>query len=255
MTTVTIPQGRMAKPVAPWSSPIAVVRPVMIQRWEDLTFLHRPVPPQSVQRLLPSGLRADTFDEMAWVGLIAFRLTVTMPGLRPLPWASSCPEINVRTYVVGPDGRRGIWFLSLEASRLGAVLAARSWYRLPYMWARMQMARRDGLVQYRAERRWPGPSHPRAAITVALADPVEAESLLPLERFLLARWRMYSRAVDGGLAATTVQHEAWPVLRARVLSLEEDLTAAAGLTLDPGTWVAHYSPGVESRFAHREHVR
>ena len=60
-----------------------------------------------------------------------------------MPWASRFSEMNVRTYVRGPDGHRGIWFLSLDASRLGAVAMARRTYRLPYMWARME-TRRSG---------------------------------------------------------------------------------------------------------------
>lgn len=116
----------------PWYAPERISRPVMLHRWESLSFLHWPYPADSVQALLPPGLHVDTFDGAAWVGLIPFRLTVTLPGVPPLPWLSSCPEINVRTYVRGPDGRTGIWFLSLEASRLDAVLTARQAYGLPW---------------------------------------------------------------------------------------------------------------------------
>ena len=51
------------------------------------------------------------------------------------PWCSRFPETNVRTYVVGPDGRDGLWSFSLDAARLEPVLVARSTYALPYMWS------------------------------------------------------------------------------------------------------------------------
>ena len=113
--------------------PYPVKRPVMYQNWESLTFLHRPLPPEVVRRLLPQGLELDTYDGAAWIGLTPFLLT----GLRPprvsaLPWISRFPEMNVRTYVRGPDGERGIWFFSLEADRLAAVVGARLSYGLPY---------------------------------------------------------------------------------------------------------------------------
>lgn len=42
-------------------------------------------------------------------------------------------EVNVRLYGVDGQGRRGVVFLSLEASSLPAVLAARALFSLPCM--------------------------------------------------------------------------------------------------------------------------
>ena len=124
---------------ASWWPSQSIGRAVMLQTWETLAFLHWDYDPGDVQRLLPAGLDVDTADGRAWVGLIPFRLTIRAPGLPPVPWVSRFSEINVRTYVRGPDGRAGIFFFSLEASRLGAVVAARWWYQLPYMWAAMRI--------------------------------------------------------------------------------------------------------------------
>lgn len=51
-----------------------VRRALLTQDWRDLTFLHWPVDPAAVARLLPSGTRPDTFDGVSYVGLIAFRM-------------------------------------------------------------------------------------------------------------------------------------------------------------------------------------
>ena len=53
-------------------------------------------------------------------------------------------ETNVRTYVRDASGRPGIWFLSLDAARLGAVITARTTYRLPYFWSAMRIGQREG---------------------------------------------------------------------------------------------------------------
>ena len=105
-----------------------------------LTFLHWRYPPETVQALLPDGLEVETFDGVAWVGLIPFLMDRVRPRwLPPVPWLSRFPETNVRTYVRGPDGRTGIWFFSLDAARLPAVLAARVGFGLPYYWSEMSV--------------------------------------------------------------------------------------------------------------------
>ena len=98
----------------------------MLQSWETLTFLHWFYDPQIVRDLLPPDLQLDLFDGKAWIGLTPFKVVNLRPPLLPsLPWISHFPETNVRTYVRGPVGERRIWFFSLEASRLLAVIGAR----------------------------------------------------------------------------------------------------------------------------------
>ncbi len=128
----------------------------MFQHWRFLTFLHWRYDPEVIRTLLPARLTLDTFDGAAWVGLTPFLLTALRPPFLPaLPWLSHFPETNVRTYVRGPDGERGVWFFTLEAQRLAAVIAARSLYRLPYRWARMSVTRTAERVEYRSARRRP----------------------------------------------------------------------------------------------------
>ena len=126
------------------SCPFTVDKPVMRQRWEQLTFLHWSYDPAVVQRLLPGGLTVDTYGGRAWVGLVPFFMRVHTPGDRGVPWVSNFCETNVRTYARDRDGRAGIWFLSLDAARLGAVAVARASYRLPYFWSSMRLTAQAG---------------------------------------------------------------------------------------------------------------
>src|SRR4029450_13058027 len=113
-----------------------------------------PYEPGVLERLLPARLRPHTFDGRAWVGLTPFLLEALRTPLAPAPpWFASFPETNVRTYVVGPDGREGLWFFSLDAARLEPVLVARSTYAPPYMWSRMTGERGGSLLRYRSRRR------------------------------------------------------------------------------------------------------
>lgn len=129
---------------------------VMRQRWSDLLFLHWRFPVETIRKTLPEGLglEVDTFDNSAWVGVVPFRMQRVRPkGLPPLPWLSWFLELNVRTYVIGPDGRPGVWFYSLDANQPVAVTVARRWFHLPYEYASMRAHRRGSFTHYRCRRR------------------------------------------------------------------------------------------------------
>lgn len=219
----------------------------MRNHWRWVTFLHWPYPAGTVQARLPEGLTVETFDGSAWVGLIPLLMDdVSVPGLPALPWLSRFPETNVRTYVRGQDGGTGIWFLSLDADRLPAVLAARASYGLPYRWSSMSVGRRGDELTYRARRSWPGSTGARCDARVRLGDPYRDQELTPFDHFLTARYRLYSRFA-GRLVTTDAPHPPWPLRRAEVLALRQDLVPAAGLPAPGGDPVVHASDGVRVR--------
>ena len=49
--------------------PFTVDRPIMLQRWERLTFVHWSFDADTVQQLVPEWLQVETFDGAAWVGV------------------------------------------------------------------------------------------------------------------------------------------------------------------------------------------
>jgi uncharacterized protein YqjF (DUF2071 family) len=205
----------------------------MSQTWRRLTFLHWPYEPAEVRRLLPQGLELDTFDGAAWVGLVPFEIH----NLRGIP---HFPETNVRTYVIGPDGGRGVWFFSLDAARLAAVVGARVGYRLPYYWATMRVIAEDGTIRYRSRRKW---THATNAITDLVVQPgkiFDAQELTARDYFLTARFRLYTR-FRKGLACAQIDHDPWPLAHATVLELNQTLIQASGLRPPQGPPLFHYS--------------
>ena len=227
----------------------------MRHRWEDLTFVHWRYPPEAVQALLPEGLKVDTFEGRAWVSLVAFSLRIRAPAVAPaVPWIGSFLETNVRTYVVGPDGREGIWFFSLEAARLPAVLLARAWYRLPYVWARMRLHTAGSALVYESRRRWPRPAGQRHVLAVVPERRYAPGELSPLDEFLTARFGLWSPA-RGGFAYTLVDHPAWPLWHTRLLHVEDELLQAAGLPTSTAHPLVHHSPSISVRFGSRTFLR
>ncbi len=227
--------------------PPRVIRPVMYHRWSWITFIHWRYPPSLLQPMLPSGLAVETFDGSAWVGLTPFLMQeLRVPALPAVPRLSEFPETNVRTYVQDRRGRSGIWFLSLDAARLPAVLAARSGYRLPYFWSDMTVELTDKQVAYRCERRWPSPRRLRCDADVRLGPPLDGTERDDLAHFLTARYRLFT-VIAGRLAAVEVEHPEWPLHRAELVRLEQDLLTGAGLAAPVGDPLIHASPGVPVR--------
>lgn len=216
------------------------------QRWSHVTFLHWRVDAARVAPLLPAGLRPDEFGGTSWVGLIAFVLDrATVFGSPPVPYFGSFVEVNVRLYAVDALGRRGVVFVSLEASRLAAVLAARALFSLPYRWSRTGFEVAAGEYRYTARRHLAGSL--RSDIVVRpRATHVGGD---PLADFLTARWALFTRMGERTIRLRN-HHEPWVLRRADLVSLDDTLLAAAGfadLASRPPESVL-YSPGVTTRF-------
>ncbi|MBV9301877.1 MAG: DUF2071 domain-containing protein [Acidobacteriaceae bacterium] len=212
----------------------------MFQSWRSLTFIHWRYRPDAIQRVLPKQLELDIFDGSAWVGLTPFLLKDLRPPFLPaLPWLSQFPEMNVRTYVRGPDGEPGIWFFTLECARLAAAIGARLTYRLPYRWAKMRVSRGPASIEYTSVRRRSFGSG-SASIAVEIGEPVRAGEL---ERFLTARFRLYTCA-GKHVAFAQIEHAPWPLRTARAIRLEQNVIQFSGVPPPSGEPLAHYSPGV-----------
>ncbi len=205
----------------------------MRQTWRGLTFLHWPYAPDLIRRFIPAGLELDTFDNAAWLGLVPFEIH----DLRGIP---HFPETNLRTYVIGADGSRAVWFFSLEAARLVAVLGARIGYHLPYFWAKMSVIAENGALHYRSQRRWPHDPGATTDIVVLPGELYKSEELTEHDRFLTARYQLYSVA-RGQLKHARIEHPPWPLARASVMSVRETLFEASGLPPPRGAPLAHYS--------------
>ncbi|MFF8030552.1 YqjF family protein [Streptomyces sp. NPDC016626] len=233
-------------PVSP-DPPGAVTRPLLTQSWLDLTFLHWAADPADVAGLLPPGTVPDTLDGVTYVGLVAFRMhRVGWLGLPGVPWLGTFPETNVRLYSVDAHGRRGVVFLSLDASRLIPVVVGRLGFRMPYVWSRMDIRHDGDTVTYTASRRWPGPRGAGGRITVRRGGRIEEPT--GLEHFLTARWGLHG-AFFGRSVYLPNAHPRWPLHRAELVECEDDLITAAGLPGPAGEPVSVlYSPGVPARF-------
>ncbi len=224
----------------------------MEQQWTDAAFLHWRVPEAVAASFMPPGVVPDAFDGSAWVGLIGFRMQGAGLGSGPgIPYFGSFNEINVRLYSREPDGTRGVVFLSLDASRLAVVLAARA-AGIPYVWSRTgflsgnstgRKAPAVGAAAGYSVRRFRG--GPRSDFTVA-ADP-DAEASDPLSVHLTARFGLHTRFRDRTLYVPNA-HSPWKLYRAQVTLLADELVGAAGIDVAGPPESVLFSPGVRTQF-------
>lgn len=236
------------------TAPRPVRRTVFSQAWRDVAFVHWAYDPGLVAPLLPPGVAPDTVDGATQVGLVAFRMRGIGIGPSPgIPYFGSFAETNVRVYTVDDSGQRGVFFLSLDATRLAPVLVARV-LGVPYSWSRMAVEDRPGGVHaYTCRRRWPGPRGALSRLAVRVGAQVTEPTAL--ERFVTARWGLHVPS-RRGTAYWPNEHAEWPLHRAEALELDDELVAATGLPAPSGPpssvlWAA----GVQVRFGPKQPVR
>jgi uncharacterized protein YqjF (DUF2071 family) len=198
-------------------------RAVVAQAWSDLVFLHWRVDPALVAPMMPIGVRPDEHDGSTWVGLIGFTLAdhrfLPLPAV---PFWGTFVEINVRLYSIDDEGRRGVVFRSLDASRLVSVLAARTLFGLPYVWSRTSLRRSHGVWDFAATRHLGGA---RTAFRVAATNVADESAQA---RWLTARWGFHETRRGRTIFARN-SHPAWRLYRGDLLHLDDAFVAAAGL--------------------------
>lgn len=217
----------------------AILSPVMLQRWHEISFFHWSCNPVLLRHRLPARLEVDTFDGRAWISLTPFLLTGLRHPLAPRVMAMNFPEMNLRTYVNGPAGA-GIWFFSLDAAAFLAVVGARATFGLPYFWSDMQVEIGANENSYFSNRG----GRAKARIRIAKEERIAQQSDLDL--FLTARFRLYS-IYRGRLVSAEVEHPPWALNRVRVLEFQENVRRIMGVEFEGNDFLCHHSPGVDTR--------
>jgi uncharacterized protein len=222
-------------------------RPAGYQSWQNLTFIHWPVPVAQLRPLIPARLEIDTWDGMAWLGLVAFEMRDIRPWWTPaVPYISNFAETNLRTYVHYRGGHPGVWFFSLDASRWLAVMVAYYRWRLNYRWSRMQVDDKNEQWLYKSRRIWDA-GHHQVDLKVAVDSsvPAEAASFESFEYFLCERYLLYTLGSQGRLLRGQVHHSPYPLLPTRLIHCQQDITNAIGCPISQPPHHVTFSPGVK----------
>ena len=175
--------------------------------WGNLVMVSWLVDASWVQDRLPAGCSADLWEGSAAVSLVGVEFSnVVVKGIS-WPWHDRFPEVNLRTYVQGPNGP-GVVFLGELVPKFMVARLARSTYGEPYEKRKVRMDRRVRHSEPEAAYEWEVGARTFRILVRAEAGshPVPAGTL---EEFLLSRNRGYN-SFRGG-TTYEVHHEPWTI--------------------------------------------
>ena len=199
----------------------------MEQGWYDLLFAHWTCSMQRIRDLVPPELEVDAYAGQAWVSIASFHLRLRPRGLSAMGKFWYFPELNFRTYVRFRE-HGGIFFFSLDAGSLAAVLGARAFFCVPYFHSRMQIASEGSQVRFKSDRRFSNASfladyQPTSAVYEAVAG--------SLEHWLTERYCFFT-TVSGKVFRTDIHHVPWPIQKAEAEISVSTVAGAAGVPLN-----------------------
>ena len=218
------------------------------QTWTNLLFAHWRVPEQTLQTLLPDGLTVETFDGDGWLGMVPFAMDKVRPWWFPaVPGISWFLETNLRTYVTLPDGRSGVWFFSLDATKRLAVRIARKFWHLPYFDADLSLSRHADGISYGGQRLGQQGAGYQAEMKLDADQQLTVADEGTLEHFLLERYVLFARRPDGQYGLGNVHHTPYPFCTPRSVMVRQTLATAIGCPIDADRQPDHmaFSPGVD----------
>lgn len=227
--------------------PLAAGPWVMKQTWSNLLFAHWCVPLESMRKILPPCFEMDLFEGRAYIGVVPFLMEDVSPRYCPnMPWLSTFPELNVRTYVRYKD-QPGVYFFSLDAGNPVAVWVARTAYHLPYFNAEMRIEQgADGYFHYQSLRKEASEkiAAPCLRARYKAVGPVWKSVPGSLDHFLTERYCLFtthgSRVYRGD-----IHHKPWPLQDAVADFQVNTMTAPLGLELS-GEPLLHFVEGIET---------
>ena len=205
--------------------------PIMHQSWDKLLFLNWEVPVDAVRPLIPEPLAIDTFNGSAWLSITPLTIyDVRSPVLPALPYVSWLHELNVRTYVHF-DGVPGVWFFSLDANNLPAVLGARLLFKLPYYSADISLESENNEIAFDSKRS-DGKAFFEAKWLVGSRLPSSEPG--SLQYFLTERYSLYT-ADEQDIYRCRIHHAPWPLQEtSEVSNFKSNMFQIAGIPTPDG---------------------
>lgn len=211
---------------------------VMSQKWENLLFMHFTVSKQALQAHLPKGMVVDCYQGEAWVTILPFEVTDMHFRKTPsIPYLHSYLELNVRTYV-RKNGVPGLYFFSLDANKLLAIIGARV-TTLPYFYAQMGMWLEGNNIHYKSKR-W-GKSKASLQASFRPHSSAYLSKSGSLDEWLLERYYAW-KTNRNNTVEVGIHHMPWQVQEVEANIQTYQLTPFDFETLGKGRVLFHYSP-------------
>jgi uncharacterized protein YqjF (DUF2071 family) len=207
---------------------------VYYQEWNRAIFLHWEISFDILRKLVPEKLVLDSFDGKYYVSLVAFTMEKIRPRFFPsVSFISNFDEINVRTYVEY-QGKKGVYFLNIEAGKLISTIIAKSLSGLPYK--KSYIKREEG--NYIAQDK----NNSSFKINYKIQDFITNKSVLDL--WLTERYCLYLQQ-NSTIFRYDIHHKEWELNNIEIENLKVDYTIGDLKLFGLIPNFVHYSRGVE----------
>lgn len=239
---------------------MAVERPFLTARWEDLALVTWRIDADVLRAYLPEGLEPDRLPDdppgTAYISLVAFRFVDTRVLGVAIPFHRNFPEVNLRVYVRTTDDavpRRGVAFVAELVPKAFISAVANVMYHEHYRTVPMEVAAQDM-----------GEDRRRLHMRIDVGERVHTMTMLgrrpsvrpaadSLEHFFKEHSWGFGRDASGDRVIYRVEHPIWDVypVDAEDLTLDVhfgELYGAPWQCLD-GLPVAHVAYAVGSEIA------
>lgn len=216
---------------------------VMKQTWLDTLFIHYPIKKEDLTSLVPPSLPIDTFDGMGWVSIVPYLTTsVRLRGLPSIPGIREFAGFNIRTYIQ-LDGKPGVFFFKLAASNWINTNMAKLFFKLPYIYLKMDFQRVGGYVHFESN-----PLGINDGNLKWVYKPSSEQRLAirgTLEEWLVERYCLYTVNHKGEPLRSDILHQSWLLHDAEVdIQYTPNIVGRGIPRLDTAPFF-HYSKKVE----------
>lgn len=214
------------------------------QEWNRALFLHWKVPFELLRTCVPAEFTLDSFEGNYYISLVAFTMEKIRPRYLPaVGFISNFDEINVRTYIEN-DGKKGVYFLSIEAGNALSAFIAKTLSGLPY--EKSNTNRRNNIYESTNPKRG---FHLHA--NYALHESIESKN--ELDKWLTERYCLY---LDQGKKRFRfeIHHKEWDLKKATLNSLQTKYEIGGIQLNNAAPDFIHYSDGVQVIAWDREEI-
>lgn len=208
---------------------------IYYQEWNRALFIHWAVPFEQLRKCVPSNLNLDTFDGNCYISLVAFTMEKIRPKFLPaVGIISNFDEINIRTYIDN-NGKKGVYFLNIEAGKTISAFIAKAISGLPYEKAKIN----------RTEKSYYSTNFKKG---FKLNSEFEVKEIMSkkteLDKWLTERYCLYLNQ-ENELYRYDIHHKEWAIKKVNIKRLNAKYKIGEIDLNDRQPNLTHYSDGIK----------
>lgn len=205
------------------------------QEWNKAIFLHWKVDYNQLRALVPEAFNLDNINGDYYISVVAFTMEKIKPKSLPaISFLSNFHEVNVRTYVEN-DGKKGVYFLNIEAEKLLACYIAKQLSGLPYQKANMSRGKNQFFSQLDSK---------NFKLNINFEIESKSNKKSELDLWLTERYCLFLNTKNGNYRYD-IHHKEWEIDDLKIAHLESQYLLGKMNLQDTKPDLTHYSKGVE----------